>query len=266
MMKNIRHVRQAALCSSIVLLAACAGAQQPHAATPQLPEASVLIDRYVQAIGGREAVLRPGSMRTVSRLEYPATGLRGQHEVLTAQPDRMLTRLVLPGLGEVRSGYDGEVGWVIEPMGGARIAEGGELAVMRDQAWRTAAVRDASLFISRTTVGETEVDGTRCYRVRLAWKSGRESDDCYGVADGLLVATFETNESPLGAVDVTTLFGDYREFGGVRLPTRTVQRMLQSEIVLTVESVEIDGLDAALFALPPEIRAIRSAQPVGSPE
>jgi hypothetical protein len=263
-MTNSNSIRGAALLASIVALSACVAAQQPAPVAPQLPAAADVIDRYVLAIGGREAVVRPASSRILSTFEYPATGMRGQHEVLSARPNRLLTRLVIAGLGEVRSGYDGEVGWVIEPMGGARIVEGGELAWMQDQAWRMAAIRDASLFASRTTMERAEVDGIGCYKVKLAWKSGRESHDCYGVGDGLLVATFDVQESPNGAIEVTTLFRDYRQFGEVRLPTRTIQRMLQAETVLTIESVEFDVVDVAAFALPPEIRAQRVGRSAGS--
>jgi hypothetical protein len=251
-----------------VFLAGCATAQHtpPAEVTSRLPPATALIDRYVELIGGREAVLRPKSTRTLSTFEYPATGIRGRQEVFAARPNRLLTHLDIPGLGDVRSGYDGEIGWVIEPMGGARIVEGGELAEMHDQAWNTALVRDPSLLISRTTIARAEVDGVACYKVELVWKSGRVSHDCYGEGDGLLVATFHVQELPSGPIEVTTILRDYRQFGEVRLPSRTIQRMMQVETVLTIESVEFDVVDDAVFTLPAEIRARVPARTGGSGE
>src|SRR5688572_14438611 len=45
--------------------------------TSALPAARAIIDRYVQAIGGREAVLRHSSIRYLGSFEMPAAGLKG---------------------------------------------------------------------------------------------------------------------------------------------------------------------------------------------
>lgn len=237
----------AALAFAAVVLPATAQAQQ-------LPTARALVDRYVEAIGGRDAVLAPSSVRMVGTYEMPAAGMRGELEVITAEPNRMLSVVRIGGMGEMRSGFDGTTSWSLDPMMGARVHSGAERDLIADQAQELAAVRDPSLFSVMETVERAEVGGQPCYRVRLVWKSGRESFDCYHTDTGLLIATSGTQESPMGSFAVTTRYSDYREFGGVRMPTRMVQEMMGAQVVMTVSSVEFDTAEPAVFRLPPQIQ------------
>jgi len=245
----------AALAVALAVVPAPAAAQ---GSVGELPDASAIVARYVDAIGGREAVLRAANSRTVGRFEIPAAGIVGQLEILAAS-GKSLSRITVDGLGTISNGYDGEVGWSLDPMMGARLLEGMELQAMRDQAHPAAAVRDASLFSSMETVERTEMGGVSCYKVKFVWKSGRENYDCFAEDTGHLVATTVRQESPMGAIEVTTLFSDYKRFGEILMPTRAVQQMLGQQQVLIVESVEYDVVDDAAFELPPEIRAILSA-------
>jgi|GEM_PF-653099 len=216
------------------LLGAALSITAPLAAQSALPPADQLVARHVEAIGGRDAVLRPSSFRTTGTFEMPAAGMSARLEVITARPGRISSSIDIPGLGAMRSGYDGEVGWSLDPIMGARILTGGELDAMTDQANPLAMVRDASLFSSMETIERAEIGGETCYKVRLVWNTGRQSYDCYSAESGLLVATIASQESPMGTVEATSHFSDFREFGGVRYATRMVQRAMGQEQIMTV--------------------------------
>lgn len=237
-------------------LAVCAVAPAP-AAAQQLPEATQLVQRYLDAVGGREAMLAPRSARTRGTFEMPAAGLTGELEVVTAKPNRVATRVNIPGLGEILSGYDGQTGWSLNPMMGARLLTGAELEAVLEQADPLVAVRDPSTYQSMTTVEQTTMGGQACYRVRVVSKSGRESFDCYAVDTGLLVASVSTQDSPMGSMSVTTLLSEYKQFGNVRMPTRLTQEMMGQQQVMTITSVEFDVVDDAAFSLPAEIQALK---------
>jgi hypothetical protein len=236
-------------------LAVCALAPAP-AAAQQLPPAEQLVERYLQAVGGRDALLAPRTTRTRGTFEMPAAGVSGELEVVSGKPNRIATRVSIPALGEIRNGFDGTTGWSLDPMMGARLLAGGELEAAREQADPMAAVRDPSVFQSITTVEQTTMGGQACYKVRLVWKSGRESFDCYAVDGGLLVASINTQESPMGTMAVTTIVSDYRQFGNVRMPTKLTQEMMGQQQVITVTSVEFDVVDDAAFNPPAEIHAL----------
>jgi hypothetical protein len=240
----------------MLALAACALAPAA-AAAQQLPSAEQLTQRYVQAIGGREAMLAPRTTRTRGTFEMPAAGLTGELEVVTGKPNRVATRVTIGGLGEIRNGYDGQTGWSVDPMMGARLLTPAETDAAREQADPMAAVRDPSAYTSMTTVEQTTMGGQACYKVRLVWKSGRESFDCYAVEGGLLVGSVTTQESPMGTMSVTTLVSDYRQFGNVRMATRMTQEAMGQQQVITVTSVEFDVVDDAAFNPPAAIAALK---------
>jgi hypothetical protein len=148
----------------------------------------------------------------------------------------------------------------MDPMQGPRVLSGGELDQMRDEADRRANVRDATLFTSMTTVADTTMNAERCYLVKLMWKSGRESYDCYSAASGLLIASKSTQKTPMGEIPVVTTFSDYKKFGDVTVPTKTVQELMGQQQILTVSSVEF-GDGAGVVITPPDaIKALIKKQ------
>lgn len=254
------RIGELALAGALLALSSVpARAQEPHAPAPAgaaLPDARSLIARHLEAVGGRDAVLAPTSSRATGTFSIPGTGLEGSLEILSADPDRLLLRIEIPGLGRVLSGYDGRVGWSIDPASGPRVLRGAELAAMRDQATELAAVRDESLIESARTVERTRVEGRDCFRVELRWRSGRTTYDCYAPDDGLLVATMSTQESPMGAIEVVTTLDGYRSFGHGKVATRIVQSGMGVRQSLSIDALEYGGVDPAEFAPPEAIRTL----------
>lgn len=229
------------------------------AAAQDIPPAQEIIDRYVEAIGGRDAALMSISSRTVGSFSMPAMGVEGELVVLTGEGDEMYTTVTIPGLGEMQSGYTGEVGWSVDPMTGPRLLEGAELDAMREQSDDLYAVRDASLFTSFETVGEAEYDGEACWEVHYVWASGRESTECYSKETGLLIASVSTQESPMGTVDMVTRFSDYERFGDLTMPTTMRQSAMGQEQVMTIESIEFGSVDPAELEPPAAILTLINA-------
>lgn len=242
------------------VLAAAALASAGRAATVRaqsLPAAADLVGAYVEAIGGAPAFLAHSSMRMVGEFSMAAMGLKGQVETFQMKPNRSVSRVTIDGFGEIRRGFDGTVGWSMNPMEGPRLVEGDELRQLRDDSDPRTLVRDTAMIASMQTVERTEMNGQPCFRVRISWKSGRETSDCYAVDGGLLIGSTINVVSPMGSVEAQVLYSDYRSFGNVRMPTVTRQQVMGQEQAFTLTTVEFDQVDPAVFELPPEIRALR---------
>lgn len=230
------------------------------ASAQDLPPAQDVIDRYVEAVGGRDAALASVSTRTVGSFSMPAMGVQGQLLVLTGENEEMYTKVTIPGLGEMQSGYTGEVGWSMDPMTGPRLLEGAEFAAMQEQSDELYAVRDASLFTSFETVGEAEYDGEGCWEVAYVFTSGRESTECYSKDSGLMLAMVTAQESPMGSVDMVTRFTDYQQFGDLTLPTTMRQSAMGQEQVMTIESIEFGTVEASELQPPAAILTLISGR------
>lgn len=227
------------------------------AARSDLPAARRIIDRYVEAIGGRAAILADSSTHTTGLFEVPAAGLVGQIDIYAAAPNRLLVKTSFPELGEVLSGFDGTTAWSIDPMQGPMLLEGKQLEETRTQADYYGRLHDPSNYSTMETTGLVDFEGKQAYSVRLVRTNGDAVEELFDPESGLLVGSVATRDTPMGPVTVTSVIGDYKRFGGQLMPTRVVQKVAGQEIVVTISAVTHDDVDPAVFALPDPIRALQ---------
>ena len=232
----------------LVAAAQVAGAQA-------LPSASSLVAKHAAAVGG-PAYLGAKVVVTKGGMSMPAAGLNATFQMTQILPNQMQMVTTIPGMGEVQVGYDGTTAWAMDPMQGPRVLAGGEFDQMKDEADRRAVLRDAELFTSMETLKDTTMNSERCYLVKLTWKSGRETFDCYGATNGLIVASRSVQKTAMGEIPVVTLFSDYKKFGNVTVATKTVQELMGQQQILTINSVEFTDGAGLTIAPPAAVQAL----------
>jgi hypothetical protein len=252
--------------STVSTIMAVLAVVPPVASQDALPPAEELIDRHIEAMGGRDTLLGHASSRSTGTFSMPAAGITGTLVVEAAAPNRMASQVEIPGLGLIRNGFDGKVGWSVDPNLGPRLLDGLELAAMQENTHQLAALRDPSLFTVRETVELTEMNGQPCYRVRLVWNSGRETFDCYSVETGLMVAMSASQETPMGNIESVTFLEEYQEYGGILSPTRIRQQALGQEQLMTLDSIEYDVVEDDAFDPPASIRTLMEAAGPNDPD
>lgn len=226
-----------------------------------LPAASELVARYVAAIGGRDAILKHDHIRQVGSFEMPAQGIKGDLRVVQSKDGRSAMTISVPGMGELAGGFDGTTGWSMNPMQGPRVLEGKELLQMQEDAGFLTLLRESPGIVSMETVEKSEIGGDACYKVKVSYKSGRTSYDCYSIATGLLAGTVSVQESPMGTIEVTTTMSDWKDFGGVKFATRMAQSAMGQQQVMSIAEVVFDDpADTTAFALPDAVKAIAAQQ------
>lgn len=235
-----------------------AGAQPEKAAPPAapLPSADQIFERYKDAIGGEEAIRRYSHRTVKGQFEIPAQGMTGDLLVLASAPDRMKLTVSLPGLGDMQRGFDGTIGWSLDPAVGPRLLEGRELAELKHSADFYEDLHDTSKYKSAMVVGRSEFEGKDCYEVKIVRDAGFEFTEFFDVETGLLAGIKMNASSQMGTVPVTTVVGEYKPFGGLLTPTVTRQRMLGLESRMTISSISFDEIDPKAYALPPQIAAL----------
>jgi hypothetical protein len=237
-----------------------ATADQPAAPTADkpgaLPSAGDILARYRAAIGGEENIRKYTSRTVTGTFEIPAQGMRGDLTVLAASPDFMRLTITLPGLGDMERGYNGAVGWSIDPAIGPRLLDGRELDELKHSADFYDDLHDESKFASVAVVGKTMFDGQECYEVKLVRASGFEYTEFFSVETGLMAGVKMTASSQMGSIPVSTVVTQYKPFGGVLAPTVTRQRMMGLESVTSITAVNYDPIDLKAFDLPPAIASL----------
>ena len=253
----LRTIRRTALIAALFVPAVV------HAQDAALPAAKDLVARHVAAIGGRDAVARYSTMRSTGTFSMPAAGLSGDMVVVQGRDGRAMLKITVPGMGEMLSGYDGTVGWAMNPMQGPRVLEGKELAQLKeDTGMLMSLLRESASLASMETVEKSTLGGVDCYKVKLTYASGRVAYDCYGIENGLMAGQILVQESPMGTVELTNVMTDWKDFGGVKVATTLRQQAMGQEQVMTITGVEFDNAaDAQLFELPAAVKALAAPKP-----
>jgi hypothetical protein len=164
--------------------------------------------------------------------------------------------MAIPGAGDFRNGYTGGVAWSMDPMNGPRLLEGKEREQMLEQSDAKITVRDPSVIASATTAALSDSEGRPCYRVEIKWTSGRETADCYGTEDGLLLSTESVVASPMGDMKQISYLSDYKRFGTLKMPTKMKSKVAGMTQLITLQSFDPAAPAADVFALPVAIEAL----------
>lgn len=219
------------------------------AAVPAGPTADQILDKYVQAVGGADAM-----QKITSRMEKGTlTGFGPGSipvEIYAKAPDKRLSVTHTPR-GESSTAYDGQVGWM-SGFGPPREVTGGELENMKLDSDLNFAADMKKLFI-QFRVRPAEKVGDRDAYLIFGLRRGLPPVKLYfDEQSGLLVREVQYVETPLGRNPTQTDFADYRDADGVKVPFRwTVARPL-GRFTIQVDQIQQNvAIDDAKFAKPP---------------
>jgi hypothetical protein len=234
-----------------------APAKAPTPAADTLPDAREIINRHVQAIGGREAILAHKSMHATGTLSVPASGIGGPVEIFgAANPDRVVVKTSVTGIGDIAEGFDGSHGWSVSPMTGPMLKVGKELSQTKLDADFYSELRDPKKYPVVKTIEKADFDGRPCYKVSITRIDGIEDFDFYDVATGLRAGSINTRESPMGTMTMTSTEGGYKKFGNLTQATTQTQKIMGIEQTITLTSIEYDNVDPSVFEPPAAIKAL----------
>jgi len=228
----------------------------PAAAPADLPSAKSIIDRHIEASGGRQTIQNRSSMQGVGTLAMPANGISGKIEIFAAKPNLLLVRTSVEGIGEMSEGFDGNIAWSMTPMTGPMLASEKEREQKRLDADFFGDLNVEKKYKAIKTVEKTVFGGKPSYKVSLTRHDGTEDFEYFDVETGLKSGRQVTRETPMGALTVTATMTEYKKFGGTLVPTTIKQNIMGMEQIITLSSVEYDKVDAAVFQLPPAIKAL----------
>ena len=260
MMKSVKQmIRGIAVLTLLAMVVGGFAAADPILAGDKLPAAKKVLKNFTKAIGGKKAVMATDQVILTGKLEIPSQGLSGDLTVRAMAPSYLAIHVEIPGIGTILTGYNGEVGWSLNPMMGPAVMEGAMLAQLKREADFYSVLHSSDRYKSMETVEKTEFADTMCWKLKLVTLDGEEIYEYYDVETGYLVGNESTQESPMGPMDVVSVISDYKEFGGLMSATRMSQKMGPGvEQVFVFDSIVYSGVSMDDFALPAEIEAMVS--------
>src|SRR5262249_33494682 len=167
-MHRLRNRFQAA-----VIVAAFVSSIAAAAPAEALPTADVILDKYVEATGGKGAYERVHTEKWTGTFEFVGKGVKGAVTAFRSRPKKSVNLVELEGIGNIQDGTDGETAWTLSSLQGPRIKQGDERAVTMREALLRAPVEWRKLYKNAETTGVENVDDQACYKVVLTPNEGK---------------------------------------------------------------------------------------------
>lgn len=213
--------------------------------------AEEVLEKYVQATGGREAREKITSTLTKASLEVPGQSIRGTMEIYAKAPNKVLIVQTVEGYGEVRQGYDGQIGWGQDSSQGVRELAGVELARLKQEAAFHGELKWRELYQKVELMGTEHVGERDAYVIRFTPEVGHPVTRYYDTQTFWLVRTDFVQEGPQGSFPVQEFAADYRDLDGVKIPFQVTAKSSAGEVVMKITEVKNNvEMDDAKFAKP----------------
>jgi len=226
-------------------------AENAAAAAKPLPTSDAILDKYLQAVGGREAL-----EKITSRVEKASLSVPGGPEVpidiFAKAPDKRISIMHMRE-GDSVTAFDGHQGWLSNP--------GRPTRPMSDQDNNVAKLdadlhfaADVKQIFSTFQVRDSEKIGDREVYLVVGKNDDQPPVRLYFDAEsGLLVRMVRYTETPLGRNPSQVDFADYRDADGVKIPYRwTLARPGQRFTIQVTEVKQNVPVDDSQFAMPGE--------------
>lgn len=226
------------------------------AAAQTAPSAEEVFARYVDAIGGKAAVMHVSAIKSTGTVDMPGTGISGTFESF-AGPNRIVTKMTIAGIGEIATGFDGSVAWEVNPMQGPRIkGEKEKISAQEEADFYASILFLKDRFQSVETVGPADFGGEKTWQVKTVLKSGRVVNEFFSVATGLKVGSQSTSTTDAGSTNIVTVESEYKQFGALKRATRSEMTTGARKVVVTLSDVALGEVPDTAFALPEPVKAL----------
>lgn len=233
-------------------LAQDAAPSQPEAQTDaqeekkDLPKASEVFDRHIEALGGIDAIKAIDSRRLSGRIRIFVPGnddpaMSGILRLAAKAPDKIVQEIIIPGQSTQKRVFDGKAGWLIIDDGEPAALTGEDLERFTVSSRFYAEVDYETHFKSIETVDvqETPEQG-KLVMVRVEHHSGRAEAYLFSEDTGLLVAVIGQRQTPQGqALQFQRTYENYTEFDGMKFST--VIRELAGGQIIELEFSDIEN-------------------------
>ena len=254
-------MKKIVLMIALMLVAALTVAAQEKKAEPPkadakpaataLPSADEILDKYVKAIGGKEANEKVTSRFMKGSFEMPAMGMNGTVEAYTQAPNKSATVTEIAGFGKVQQVFDGKSAWEANPMSGLRELAGAELSAMKREADFYAELNYKKNFSKLEVKGKEKVGDSEAYVVLATPSEGKPDKMYFDTKTGLIIRRDSERETEQGTLATETYYEDYKDVEGVKVPMTMKITNPQFSFVIKMTEVKTNvKIEDSKFAKP----------------
>ena len=223
---------------------------EPQRQQVSTPNVDQILERYINALGGKAAIQKVSSRAAKGVLKVSGASLSGTVEIYEKAPNKQLVIMRMAGLGAMRKGFNGTVGWIEEPSSdGPRELSGSELAAIRRDADFYRNIRLRELYPRIIFKGKEKVGDHETY-VLEAPRGGSPKRWYFDVQTGLLTRTTSEENSPDGKVINEEFYEDYKTLDGIQVPF-VIRQSGEDDVTFRLDEVKHNvAIDDSMFNKP----------------
>lgn len=217
--------------------------------------ADEILNKYFQKIGGVDKLRAVQTMRMTAKF----VGGGGFEAVIVGEskrPNMVRQDFLLQGFAAINA-YDGKTGWKINPFGGKKDAEAlseEEMKqVVEDSDFDGPLMDYAKKGNKVEFVGKEEFEGDDVYKLKVTLATGTVKH-YYMDTEYYVPLKVETRQTVRGTeFESETIFGDYKEVGGIyyAFSMESGPKGSSNKSTVTVQKIEVNvPIDDSRFAMP----------------
>lgn len=204
---------------------------------PEGVTAQTVLQNYINAIGGSENILKIKSIEQVGK--YGMGPMQLDMNVKIQDQTKMAMSIAMNGMEMMKQVFDGTKG-MSSQMGQKAEMGDDEIAAAREQMDMLYELHLAQYNKTAELKGIDELNGEEVYVVEVKEANGDTSTDYYSVATGLKLQSLSVTQNEGESVTIQTTYSDYKEYGGVKFVTKTVQAAGGQEVTIAVSEIKIN--------------------------
>lgn len=178
--------------------------------------AQTVIDNYMKAIGGKEALRRVKDMKM--SMTASAEGQTIDMTIQRKVPNKLVITLGMSGFVMSQTKFDGEKGVVLDMSGEVQPMDEASLKTFKDQAGIFEEIEYATIGTRLQLKGVEKVEGRDAYKIEVTTPSGIKTTDFFDKATWFKVRSVQIEQGEAGPVTSITDYGDYRTVNGIKVP------------------------------------------------
>ncbi len=190
-----------------------------------------IVANYTKAIGGDQKV--KAVKTTLQNGTISMSGMSGEYTSKAMTPNKSYTAFTIMGM-KIEQVFDGKKAYAVQA--GQRMDLPAEM--VEDYKSVNSLFSPLSISYKDAVVsGMVKEDGIDLYKVEL---KALKKVEFFDVKTGLLVKSQQTQSTPQGDMLTTSVFKDYKEFGGIKFPTKMITEAGPQVIEVTISSIELN--------------------------
>lgn len=204
-----------------------------------------VIENYIKAMGGREAIDAVNDYQITAEMEM--MGNKVNVNQFFKKPNLYSLVMEMSGMTLQKIVFDGTTIRMSGMQGSQELTEGPEFDSVVESATVCPQLNYVASGYTLSVEGIESINGSDAYAVKIT-KGDVSRVEYYDIASGLNVRTVQTQESPMGAMQIVVDQSDFRTIDGIKFPFVQKQSVMGQTMETKVLSVELNkGIDNSVF-------------------